>query len=36
LAAVDVFEAREYMGRCVIDDAEIGIESDIASITFSS
>lgn len=34
LAAPNVPEAREYMGRGVIDDVEIGIESDIVSTTF--
>lgn len=34
LAVPNVPETREYMGRGVIDDVEIGIESDIVSITF--
>ena len=35
LAAVGVPETREYMGRGLIDDEEIGIESDIVTITLS-
>ncbi len=35
LAVAGVAETREYMARGVIDDEEIGIESDIVSITFA-
>ena len=35
LAAAGVAEVREYMGRGVLHDAEIGLDSDIMSITFA-
>ncbi len=34
LAVANVPEVREYMGRGVINDVEIGLDSDIASLTF--
>jgi hypothetical protein len=35
LAVAGVAETREYMARGIIDDEEIGIESDIVSITYA-